>query len=162
MLPIRAILYPTDFSPRSEYAFQLASALARDYSARLIVVHVVQPPAVAYGEMFIDLPSETFEGIKDRAQEALRQLPTPAPQVTVETRVVEGDPATQIVQLAQDARCDLIVMGTHGRTGLGRLLMGSVAEQVLRKAPCPVLTVKAPLAETAAAPAAPAQEPAKT
>ena len=58
----------------------------------------------------------------------------------------EGDPATEILQFAQQIKCDLIVMGTHGRTGLGRLFLGSVAEQVLRKAPCAVLTVKTPVA----------------
>jgi len=159
MLPIRAILHPTDFSPPAEYAFRLACSLARDYGARLLVMHVVQPPAAAYGEMFINLPSEG--GFKERAQASLRQLLTPAPQVAVETRVEEGDAATHIVRVAQEMPCDLIVMGTYGRTGLGRLLMGSVAEQVLRKAPCPVLTVKTPLPETASAPGAAAQEPVK-
>src|SRR5207247_9050465 len=59
--------------------------------------------------------------------------------------LLEGDAAKEIVELARDSQCDLIVMGTHGRTGLGRLLMGSVAEQVMRRAPCPVLTIKAPI-----------------
>jgi nucleotide-binding universal stress UspA family protein len=66
----------------------------------------------------------------------------PEQNVCVEHRLGQGDPATVIVNIAQDAGAGLIVMGTHGRTGLGRVLMGSVAEQVLRKAPCPVLTVK--------------------
>jgi nucleotide-binding universal stress UspA family protein len=161
MLSIQAILHPTDFSPGSEYAFQLACSLARDHGARLIVLHVVQPPAAAYGEMFIDLPSEGIVGIKERAQEAFRQLLTPDPQVPVETRVEEGDAATQIVRVAEETRCGLIVMGTHGRTALGRLLMGSVAEQVLRKAPCPVLTVKTPLPESSSAPDVSAREPVK-
>jgi nucleotide-binding universal stress UspA family protein len=63
----------------------------------------------------------------------------------VEHWIFQGDPATEILAAAEKIKCDLIVMGTHGRTGLGRLLMGSVAEQVVRKAPCPVLTVKTPL-----------------
>jgi nucleotide-binding universal stress UspA family protein len=62
----------------------------------------------------------------------------------VEHHLKEGDPAAEILRLAQEARVDLIVMGMHGRTGLGRLLMGSVAERVVRQAPCPVLTVKVP------------------
>jgi nucleotide-binding universal stress UspA family protein len=70
--------------------------------------------------------------------------------------VLDGDPAQVIVQFARERGCSLIVMGTHGRTGLERLLMGSVAEQVVRKAPCPVLTVKTPVPELAAVPA---QEP---
>jgi nucleotide-binding universal stress UspA family protein len=64
--------------------------------------------------------------------------------VAVEQRLAEGDPAAEILHLATDTGCDMIVLGTHGRTGLDRLLMGSVAEQIVRKAPCPVLTVKAP------------------
>jgi nucleotide-binding universal stress UspA family protein len=64
-----------------------------------------------------------------------------------ERRLEEGDPATEICRVANEAGCELIAIGTHGRTGLGRLLMGSVAEQVVRRAPCPVLTVKAPFAE---------------
>jgi nucleotide-binding universal stress UspA family protein len=64
--------------------------------------------------------------------------------VTVEHHLKEGDPATEILRLAEERKVDVIVMGTHGRTGLGRLLMGSVAEQIVRKAPCPVLTVRLP------------------
>jgi len=76
-------------------------------------------------------------------------------EVRVERQVGEGDSAVEILRAAQDLKADLIVMGTHGRTGLGRLLMGSVAEQVVRKAPCPVLTVRTPSlqAESAQGPA---------
>jgi nucleotide-binding universal stress UspA family protein len=139
---MQTILHPTDFSPRSEFAFRLACSLARDHGARLIVLYVLQPPVAAYGELVID-----FEpgGFKEGAQEALHKLLSPDLQLSVETRVEEGDAATQIVRVAQDTGCDLIVMGTHGRTGLSRLLLGSVAEAVLRQAPCPVLTVKTPL-----------------
>jgi nucleotide-binding universal stress UspA family protein len=76
--------------------------------------------------------------------------------------VEEGDAATQIIRVAEETGCGLIVMGTHGRTALGRLLLGSVAGQVLRKAPCPVLTVKTPLPETSPAPGVPAREPVTT
>jgi nucleotide-binding universal stress UspA family protein len=78
-------------------------------------------------------------------EEKLRRLKPRHFKLPVERRMVQGVPAEQILRLAQETECDLIVMGTHGRTGLGRLLTGSVAEQVLRKALCPVLTVKAPL-----------------
>jgi nucleotide-binding universal stress UspA family protein len=77
-------------------------------------------------------------------EERLRRFQLSAPEVRVESRVEEGEPATGIVSAARAMESDLIVMGTHGRTGLGRLLMGSVAENVLRTAPCPVVTVKTP------------------
>ncbi len=141
MLQLQTILHPTDFSKQSEYAFRLAGVLARDHGARLIVLHVV-PVAVAYGEMGVIVQPEGYqEGVLDQ----LRQLRLPDPSVRIEPRVQEGQAGTEIVRVAKEAGCDLIVMGTHGRTGLGRLLMGSVAEQVMRQAPCPVLTVKAPL-----------------
>jgi nucleotide-binding universal stress UspA family protein len=153
MLPIRTILHPTDFSERSNYAFQLACSLARDHGARLLVLHVLQPPAVAYGGVITELATEAA---KQTLAEKLRQIQAPDPNVYMEHQLIEGEPATQILHTAEKHPCDLIVMGTHGRTGLRRALMGSVAEQVVRQAPCPVLTVKAPFppGETSAGPAA--------
>jgi nucleotide-binding universal stress UspA family protein len=75
----------------------------------------------------------------------LQQLESKTPEVRVEHRLVQGYAAAEILRMAAELKCDLILMGTHGRTGVGRLLMGSVAEQIVRKAPCPVLTVKMPL-----------------
>jgi len=152
MLPIQTILHPTDFSEQAGYGFQLACALARDYGARLIVCHVYQPPPVVYGEFGVapPPPSDAPEALRER----LGEVRPPDEEMDVQHYLLEGDPAAEIVQMARDSQCDLIVMGTHGRTGLGRLLMGSVAEQVMRKAPCPVLTVKAPLAEVMAEAAA--------
>jgi nucleotide-binding universal stress UspA family protein len=155
MLPIKSILHPTDFSAQAENAYQLACALARDYAAKLVLLHVKVLPTAAYGE-FWTLPSEAEESLEELSAR-LRQKRPHAPR-SVDYVIVEGEPATEIVNLAKDRDCDVIVMGTHGRTGLGRLLMGSVAELVMRKAPCPVLTVKMPVAETVAeaAEAAPA------
>src|SRR5262245_5711295 len=141
MLAMKTILHPTDFSERSEFAFRLAYALARDHGARLMVLHVVSP-AVLYGEGMVVLPPESYQ---QEAETKLRQLPTHDPKVSVVHKVAEGDPTREILRVAQEAKCDLIVMGTHGWTGLGRILMGSVAEGVVRKAPCPVLTVKMPV-----------------
>jgi nucleotide-binding universal stress UspA family protein len=146
MLPIRTVLHPTDFSPRSEYAFHLACALARDYGARLILAHAKMPPVVVYGDMGA-APGEP-EGYDAVLREKLDRIEPFDPKIPVERYFVQGDPAGEIVRLAKEHQCDLIVMGTHGRTGLSRLLMGSVAEQVLRKAHCPVLTVKSEHAET--------------
>ena len=140
MLPIRTIVHPTDFSERSRYALNLACALARDHGSRLVVVHVAAFPVAVYGEaVLIPEPEDYQEPLKRQ----LEQLPVPD-SLPVERRFEEGDPATEILRVAQETSADLIVMGTHGRTGLERLLMGSVAEEVLRKATCPVLTIKRP------------------
>jgi len=100
MLPIRTILHPTDFSGPSEGAFQLACSLARDHGARLIVLHVMFPPVVAYGEMMAELADH---GDRGKLEERLRQLVQGAPpQVRVERRLEEvGDPAEVIVRLGE-------------------------------------------------------------
>jgi nucleotide-binding universal stress UspA family protein len=141
MLPIRTILHPTDFSDRSQNAFKLACALARDYAACLLVVHVVPTPLAVYVEGMVAEPLTEF---RDEVHAQLCALRPDDPAVRPEYFTLEGDPTHEILQFAQDHACDLIVLGTHGRTGLGRLLMGSVAEGVVRRAACPVLTVKTP------------------
>jgi nucleotide-binding universal stress UspA family protein len=142
MLRIQTILHPTDFSRQSEFAFQLACSIASDYGARLIVVHVAEAPSVAAAEGVLMYPTDyDLEPIRTQ----LKQLRPQNSNVQVEHRLIEGTAAADILEVANATRCDLIVMGTHGRTGLGRLLMGSVAEQVVRKAACPVLTVKTPV-----------------
>lgn len=133
---IQTILHPTDFSENSHPAFEMACALARDYHAKLFILNVVMPPTAPLVEPF---------------EPADWHLPWPRPsdpQIRVEHRSVEGDAPTEILRLAEEQHCDLIVMGTHGKTGLGRLLTGSVAEEVLRKALCQVLVVKSPLRAT--------------
>jgi len=148
MLSIHTLLHPTDFSELSDNAMRMACALARDYNARLIVMHVIPPPVVAYGEGVI--PPDPINRIKE-CQENLRQLKVPDGYVRAERRLEEGDPATMILDVAREEHVDIIVMGTHGRTGLDRLFMGSVAEQVMRKSPCPVLITKMPIEEEAPA-----------
>jgi len=152
MLAVNTILHPTDFSERSLYAFCLACALTRDYGARLIVVHVAAVSTVAYGESVVP-PNP--EELRAAAQEQLNRLQAPRTDVRAERRLAEGDAVEEILRVAQEANADLIVMGTHGRTGLRRLLMGSVAEQVVRRASCPVLTVKAPFPDAVPASQAP-------
>jgi nucleotide-binding universal stress UspA family protein len=141
MLAIRKILHPTDFSENSQAAFRLACALARDYQARLLVLHV-STPFVAYGEGMVTAPPPDFT---EELRARLQQIRPGDPRVGIEHKLVEGDAAAEILRVAREAGCDLIVLGTHGRTGLPRLLMGSVAEVVVRRASCPVLTVKTPL-----------------
>jgi nucleotide-binding universal stress UspA family protein len=137
-----------DFSEQSHYALGLACSLARDYRARLVVLHVVPVPSVVYGEGVVP-PNP--EQLRLAAQHQLDDLPIPDANLQVERRLMEGDPAEVIVHVAREGSFDLVVLGTHGRTGLGRVLMGSVAEQVVRKAPCPVLTVRTPIPEMAPA-----------
>jgi len=144
VLQIKTILHPTDFSQRSEYAFKLACSLARDHCAKLVVLHVVPAPAVAYGEVLTGVAMQSYQ---EQAKEAMQKLVPADSTLKVEHRMIDGDAAQGVLDCAKEVKADLIVMGTHGRTGLGRLLMGSVAEQVVRKAACPVLTVKQPFAE---------------
>jgi nucleotide-binding universal stress UspA family protein len=145
MLTLRTILHPTDFSEHSDNAFRLACSLARDYGARLLVLHVLERPLLTYtGVMTAPPPPPPTEEQRQSVREQLHRIKPPDPALGVEHLLEEGDPATAILQVAQERPCELIVMGSHGRTGLGRLLMGSVAEQVVRKASCPVLTVKIP------------------
>ncbi len=143
MLPIRTILHPTDFSEPAQHAFTAASARARDHGAKLEVLYIRAPTVVAYGEMGPIVPDPIV--IPADVKAALAGLNLPEPGVEVEYHVAEGEPATEIIRLARLAGANLIVMGTHGRTGLRRLLIGSVAEAVLRRAPCPVLTLKGPM-----------------
>jgi nucleotide-binding universal stress UspA family protein len=144
MLPISNILFPTDFSERAKNAFHLAAALARDHRATLTLLHVREIPALPLAEFGavppVDVPSRTE--VMDR----LAAFEPTDESISLEYLLADGSPAEEIVRVAEDRHCDLIVMGTHGRTGLGRLLMGSVAEEVMRKAPCPVLTLKAAVA----------------
>jgi nucleotide-binding universal stress UspA family protein len=146
------IVYPTDFSTAGKTALEMATSLARDRGAKLVIVHVEEPP-LAYGG------GELYYGVEepDRAElEKMLQAVVPTdPAVGYEHRLAIGGPAEGILHVAEKENAEMIVMSTHGRTGLTRLLMGSVAEEVVRKAKCPVLTVKAGLdGRAAAAPAA--------
>jgi universal stress protein A len=137
MLSIRTILHPTDFSEQSEYAYQVAKSLARDYGARLMVIHVLMPPPfVSHREM---------ERAMEEPDGHLRELRGKLRELSHNYQLLEGDPALEIAEAAKRVEADLVVMGTHGRTGLSRVLVGSVAEGVMRQAPCPVLTVKKPM-----------------
>jgi len=147
MLALHTLLHPTDFSEPSRYAFGVACALARDYGARLVALHVVAAPPVVYGDGIVVAPDP--EALRAAAQAQLAGLQVPHANVRTEHRLEEGDAAKVILRVAQEIHADMIVMGTHGRTGLGRLFMGSAAEEVMRKAVCPVLTVKTPFPETA-------------
>jgi universal stress protein A len=137
----RKILFPTDFSSASQEALKWATSLARDSGASITIVHVEEPPmAYGGGELYVG----DDEGHREELKKSLVQVVPTDPSIQFEHKLLIGDPATAIVQTATDEGADFIVIGTHGRTGLTRLLMGSVAEAVVRRAQCPVLTIKQP------------------
>jgi nucleotide-binding universal stress UspA family protein len=153
-MEIRSILVPIDFSECGNYALSYGAALARSFGASIICVHVIEPmaPAVGYSGMSEPLPiADISDQLEDSAE---RELPKIAESeecagLEVEELIVHGEAASEIVRVAKDRQVDLIVVSSHGRTGLGRILFGSTAEAVVRHASCPVLVVKPPQDETA-------------
>jgi len=139
-------LVPYDFSPHSRAALDTAVDLARRLGARLELVHVLQPPSFAYPgfEGTIAVPPNLVE-LERALEEALAQVAEEvrSSDVPVELQVVQAESvAGTLAELAEKRGADLIVMGSHGRTGLAHVFLGSVAERTLRQAPCPVLTVR--------------------
>jgi nucleotide-binding universal stress UspA family protein len=138
------LLVATDFSPDSEAAVGHAVALARRFEARLTLLHV-RPDVQASGPDGAVLTDDVGPSVADELLR-LRRAELAASGITVETRIDHGDPASAISAVARSLGCDLIVLGTRGRKGIARLLLGSVAAQVLREAPCPVFIARAPAA----------------
>jgi nucleotide-binding universal stress UspA family protein len=157
---ITNILVPVDFSPHAEHAFTYATTLAERFGAKLALLYVVDDSFVTGGwssEIYVSNVPELMENLIADADRRLATLKASAAALglTAETAVIRGRPAPAIVEHAKNGGFDLIVMGTHGRTGVSHVVMGSVAERVLRKAPCPVLTVRGTEAvEASAKPAA--------
>jgi nucleotide-binding universal stress UspA family protein len=153
-MPAKTIVFPTDFSTASDAALVHAAALARQSGGRLLIVHVEEPPlAYGGGELYYGLPEPSSE----RILKMLEDVRPADPAVPFTHRLTMGDPAAEIVRIAGDEDAEMIVLGTHGRTGITRLLMGSVAEAIVRRAPCPVLVYR----ETAERLAARKPEPAR-
>lgn len=143
MFKPRIILHPTDFSECSQYAFHVAVDLAREHRALILLLHVAEtlgPENLTFGEATSQLQPETYQ--HRLWDDFRRRMPAAPAGIVVRPLLREGDPAFEIDRIAREQHCDLIVMGTHGRTGLDHLLMGSVAERVVRHVPCPVLIVK--------------------
>jgi nucleotide-binding universal stress UspA family protein len=135
MIHVKKILYPTDFSTYSNQAYFHAVALAEHHRASLTIVYVFVPGSATGLDVNAD---------KRHWRDQLEQIRPANPAIPVHHVFLEGNPATEIVRYSVDAGIDLIVMGTHGRTGRERLLVGSVTEQVMREAPCSVMAVKLP------------------
>lgn len=146
MSAFRRILHPTDFSRASAPALRRAVSLAKACRAPLVLAHVMTPPSPFIGEgvapsSYADLFTLARRSAKRRLAAALARVRSKG--VRAQAVFAEGLPASEILRSARRARADLIVMGTHGRTGASRFFMGSVAERVVRESRCPVLTVRA-------------------
>ena len=141
MFPIRTILHPTDETTTSTAAWRLALKLAKDHGSEVVVLHVTPRSALEYSETDVTRKPPAITPYEDH--ELLRKNYASESGVTVRYVVDQGDASEVIVRVAKNQKATLIVMGTHGRKGIGRFVMGSVAEHVVRMATCPVVTVKA-------------------
>ncbi|MDA8424080.1 MAG: universal stress protein [Nitrospiraceae bacterium] len=144
-MQIKTILFPTDFSNGARAAMDHAISLAKDYQAKLILLYVIQDISVA--EWYIPSSLSAADLVEDMQKSAQNEMDKwgeeVAPKVkNVEKMVVRGVPFVEIIRTAKEKNADLIVIGTHGRTGIDHMLFGSTAEKVVRKAACPVLTVR--------------------
>lgn len=145
---IKNILVPIDFSDYSKNALRYAVQFAQQFKAKMFLVYVVEPmiyPAdfsmgqVAIPSMDSDLHSRAEEELKNLAASFINKV------VESETIIKTGKPFVEIIEIAKEIDADLIIMATHGHTGVEHLLFGSTAEKVVRKAPCPVLTLREPV-----------------
>lgn len=139
----RAILFATDFSPSADQAWEVACQLARACGARIIVLHVIPTQIAGYETVLQGLPVRQY---RQQAEQALNKYHHS--DITVERHIVEGDPAETIVRVAQETDADCIVIGTHGYGFITRVLLGSVAEKVLRQAQGLVLVVRPRASQT--------------
>ena len=146
MIKLERILVPTDLSEFSKHALRYGCEFANRFDAELHLLSVVQDVVALVPEpgMAFPAPGEYMTELRETSRQALDELPEPgwlkSERLIREVRV--GTPFLEIVRYAQETNCDLIVIGTHGRSGLAHVLLGSTAEKVVRKAPCPVLTVR--------------------
>lgn len=134
----KKILVPTDFSHTGDTALEYAASLAKEQGARLLIVHVQELPKVYAGDMYYGIAEPSSEEVMSM----LRDVKPTDGQVPVEYRLLSGEPAEAVVRLSDEEDVDMIVVGSHGRTGFSRALLGSVAEAIVRKAHCPVVVCK--------------------
>ncbi|MDN3514485.1 MAG: universal stress protein [Candidatus Brocadia sp.] len=146
MITIKNILCPIDYSIYSEMALKYAIEFAEKYQAKLYLMHVldiriyeINDPGL-YNVNVVD--KETIDKLRERLLRCVNE--DTKGRIPVEALIIQGVPFAEIIKASRDYKIDLIVLGTHGRTGLSHAIMGSVAEKVVRKAPCPVLTIRHP------------------
>ncbi len=145
MKDFKTILFATDFSDNSEYAFDYALALAKKFEALLAIIHIINEPVDLRG---FYVPHISFESLEEEIEESARKMMERFCRSHVRayepvmTFIVPGVPYDEIIKKALELSADLIIMGTHGRSGLDHVLFGSTAEKVVRKSPIPVMTVR--------------------
>ncbi len=142
LLSIRKIMVPTDFTTYSDHAIEYAIMVARKFKAKMLLVHVIEP--LAYSVTDTMQVFDHYTALKTVAKPILENLQKRLLKkgLKVDSILLDGNPYLEIVKKSREAGVDLIIMGTHGRTGIEHILMGSVAERVVRLASCPVVTVR--------------------
>jgi nucleotide-binding universal stress UspA family protein len=147
MKPIEKILFATDFSESSDHAFEYAYSLAKQFNARLIIMHVINEPVDLRG---FYVPHISFEKLEKEIEEGAQKMMDKFCRTRIsefsnfESVIIAGIPYEEILKKAADEKVSLLVLGTAGRSGIDHLLFGSTAERVVRKAVCPVMTVRLP------------------
>lgn len=155
MIKMKMILHPTDFSEPSRYALGYAVAFAREFEAKICLLHVIPDISIVTDYKMVQLPppaelmvapAQLMADIEKQVRKALEEVLPPEVRGTIPVQYLirNGAPFLEIIRCAEQIRADLIVCGTHGRSSLKHALMGSVAEKVVRKSPCPVLVVRHP------------------
>lgn len=143
MVSIKKVLCPVDYSVCSEEAFKYAAHIARTEAAKLYLMHVIDVRSFGHeSPLDFDVPEPGEDAVRRIKEELVKKAAGEVEGVDMESIVVVGVPVKDILSAAKEKGVDLIVMGTHGRTGLPHMIIGSVAENVVRKAPCPVLVVR--------------------
>jgi nucleotide-binding universal stress UspA family protein len=152
MIPFKNILVPTDFSEAANDALEYALSLAKIFQSKLFLMHVYEP-MIYYSDAPMGMPDliELEQSVRTSAEHSLHRIyenfiKMREPEfgaIPVEILLVQGKPFVEIIKTAREKNADLIILSTHGRSGLEHILLGSVTEKVVRKSPCPVLTVRA-------------------
>jgi nucleotide-binding universal stress UspA family protein len=145
MIRLQRILVPTDFSDSARHALTYGISFAREYEAELVLLHVVETVPVGYASDLFPVPmAEVFQEISGYAKTELAKVAEEARAKGVKVRetVVQGKPSAEIARVASEEKVDMIVLGTHGKGMLDKAIFGSTTERVVRRSPCPVLTVR--------------------
>jgi nucleotide-binding universal stress UspA family protein len=145
VIKLKRVLVPTDFSDSARHAFTYGLSFAKEYGAELVLLHVVENVTVGYASDLFPVPmAEVFQEISGYARAELAKLAQVARDrgLGVSEQVIQGKPSNEIIRYAAENHVDMIVLGTHGKGMLDQALFGSTTERVVRRAPCPVLTVR--------------------
>jgi len=145
VIKLKRVLVPTDFSDSARHAFTYGLSFAKEYGAELLLLHVVENVTVGYASDLFPVPmAEVFQEISGYARAELAKLGQEARArgVSAAEQVIQGKPSNEIIRFASENQVDMIVLGTHGKGMLDQALFGSTTERVVRRAPCPVLTVR--------------------